>query len=59
VHDATRWKIVEKEISKGNYDKLVDKVKISKEFHKYASWEWFVDWCWFASITDIHAEDNM
>jgi len=58
VHDATRWKIVEKEISKGNYEKLVNKVKISKEFHKYASWEWFVDWCWFVSILDTQEEEN-
>ena len=53
VHDKTRWKIIQEEIGKGNYEEWIKKVKISKDFHQYPAWEWFVDWIWFASIPDI------
>ena len=52
VHNTTRWKIIQEEIGKGNYEEWIKKVKISKDFHQYPAWEWFVDWCWFVSIPD-------
>lgn len=59
IHDTTRWKIIQEEIGKGNYEEWIKKIKISKDFHQYPAWEWFVDWCWFVSIHDIWTKDDI
>jgi len=59
VHETTRWKIIQEQIGKSNYKEWIKKVKISKDFQQYPTWEWFVDWCWFVSILDTKAKDDM
>jgi hypothetical protein len=60
LHDTAGWKIVYEEIAKGNSDELGKKIRVSKDFHKYPRWEWFVDWCWLVSIRDeLTAREQM
>jgi hypothetical protein len=50
IHNAAGREVIQEEIAQGNCDELLRTIRVSKEFHHYPRWEWFVDWYWTVSV---------